>query len=237
MNADGTNGRSLTSTDQDDAPSWQPLPINGYARPKGATPVLTALAVAYKPCIAQNRTHGPPLSAGSCNPPTQSSDYLTVGTLDSNGQKAGATAWVRQDVRVGNPSTPADEADVQLRLSLSDVRNKDLSDYPGELSVQSSRRITDKDSTPAPNGGTGAATVQDLPLSITVPCAATSDTTIGSLCALDTTADTLVPGSVKEDRRSIWELSQVLVYDGGADQDADTTSDNTLFLDQGIFVP
>jgi hypothetical protein len=211
--------------------------LSGYPRPKGATPVFTALAVAYKPCTASNRTHGPPLAAESCNPPTQSSDYLTVGTLDANGQKANSTAWVGQRTIVGNPSTPADEADVKLTASISDVRQKDLSDYAGELQMQTTRRITDKDNTPAPNGGTGAATVQDLPFAATLPCATTTDTTIGSLCSIETTADALVPGSVKEGRRSIWELSQGLVYDGGSDGDADTSTDNTLFMDEGIFVP
>jgi hypothetical protein len=157
--------------------------------------------------------------------------------LDSNGQKAGATAWIGQRTVIGNPSTPEDEADVKLTTSISDVRNKDLSDYAGELQIADTRRITDKDNTPNPGGGTGAATVQDLPFSATVPCATTSDTTIGSLCSIETTADTLVPGSVKEGKRSIWQLSQIQVYDGGSDQDADTTSDNTLFMDEGIFVP
>jgi hypothetical protein len=240
-NPDGTSRTKLFSNvarafDYADI-SWQPIPINSYARPKGATPVFTSLTVAYRPCTGANRQHGPPLAALSCSPPLQSSDYLTVGTLDANGQKANSTAWVGQRTIVGNPSTPADEADVKLTASLSDVRQKDLSDYPGELEIRTTRRITDKDNTPAPNGGIGAATAQDLPFSATIPCATTSDTTIGSLCSLETTADALVPGSVKEGMRSIWELSQVEVYDGGSDGDADTSTDNTLFMDQGIFVP
>jgi hypothetical protein len=238
MNPDGTNVTLIDPNAQSNqAVDWQPLPINSYPRPKGATPVFTSLAVAYKPCTSNNRQHGPPLAGLSCSPPLQTSDYLTVGTLDSNGQKANATAWVGQRTIVGNPSTPADEADVKLTASISDVRQKDLSDYPGELSIQTTRRITDKDNTPSPGGGTGAATVQDLPFSATLPCATTTDTTIGSLCELTATADTLVPGSVKEGMRSIWELSQVLVYDGGSDGDADTAFDNTLFMDEGIFVP
>jgi hypothetical protein len=32
-------------------------------------------------------------------------------------------------------------------------------------------------------------------------------------------------------------LDPVRVYDGGADGDADTLADNTLFLTQGVFVP
>ena len=43
-------------------------------------------------------------------------------------------------------------------------------------------------------------------------------------------------GVVREGRRSIWEIGQVQVFDGGADGDADT-ADNTLFAVQGTFTP
>jgi hypothetical protein len=29
----------------------------------------------------------------------------------------------------------------------------------------------------------------------------------------------------------------VKVYDGGTDGDAETTADNTLFMDEGLFIP
>jgi Tol biopolymer transport system component len=239
--ADGTGQVNLTSNPSgtyDRDPSWQAVPSHGFARPKGATPAYVPLTVAYKPCVSWNRAHGPPFSLLSCNPPVQASDYLTVGTLDANQQRANSSGFAQYDAKPGNLSTPADEADVKLTLSILDVRKKDLSDYPGELSIETTRRISDKDnSPPAPFSGDTSATAQDFPFSAGVPCATTSDTTIGSLCSLSTTADTLVPGSVKEGMRSIWQLSRVLVYDGGADGDADTASDNTLFMDQGIFVP
>jgi hypothetical protein len=37
--------------------------------------------------------------------------------------------------------------------------------------------------------------------------------------------------------RAIWELSKTRVFDGGADGDADTAGDNTLFAVQGVFIP
>jgi hypothetical protein len=315
MDASGGGEQNVTNSPgvAEGSPSWQPVPINSYPRPKGATPFQTYLTVAYKPCSsgAENRQHGAPLDVPSCSPPAESSDYLTVGTLDANGQAAKAVGSVRLDVKPGNPSTTADEADVKVSVSVKDVRNlSDLSDYAGELLVRTSRQITDKDniqtktgfisfvtgSTPvsvatsgphllatgdhvaisgvsgAPcangswtitvtgngsftldgssgcgngNGGTwqqtdlprGAATTLDAPFSATVPCSGTADSTIGSLCELSTTADAIVPGQVTEEVRSNWELGQILVYDGGADQDADTTNDNTLFMDEGIFVP
>ena len=61
-------------------PDWQPIPINAYPRPKGATPVHASLVPAYEPCASPNRQHGPPLAFASCNPPAQTSDELTVGS-------------------------------------------------------------------------------------------------------------------------------------------------------------
>jgi hypothetical protein len=239
MNSDGSGqSRLLISTSEDLRPDWQPVPIDSYPRPKGATPFQTFFTVAYEQCTATNEMHGAPLVAPSCSPPIQTSDYLTVGTLDSNGQRANSYGYLRADVQGGDAGTPEDEADVKLAFFLKDVRNEsDLSDYAGELSLSASRQITDKDNTPSPDGGTGAATSTDTPLSFTVPCAATDDTAIGSLCTLTTSADTIVPGQVKEGMRSIWELGQVKVYDGGSDADADSTADNTLFMDEGIFIP
>jgi hypothetical protein len=40
-----------------------------------------------------------------------------------------------------------------------------------------------------------------------------------------------------EGKRAIWELDQARIYDGGADGDADTTGDNTLFEVQGVYAP
>jgi dipeptidyl aminopeptidase/acylaminoacyl peptidase len=233
MNVDGSGATSVANGFK---VNWQPIPINGYARPKGATPFLASLVVAYEPCSTPNEQHGPPLDGGSCAPPAQVSDFATVGTPPQD--PAASAGSVRADAVPDQASTPADEADVALRVSITDVRARPaLTDYAGELRATTIRRITDKDNTPGPDGGTGAATVQDGPLAFTVPCAPTTDTTIGSLCSVTTTADTLVPGSVKGGLRSIWQLAQVEVYDGGTDGQASTTGDNTLFMNQGIFTP
>jgi hypothetical protein len=133
----------------------------------------------------------------------------------------------------GNTGTSADEADVKVKLSTTDVRNKsDLTDYAGQLKASVVLRMTDRD-----NGPSELATVQDTPLSYTVPCTTTpGSSTVGSTCSLNTTADSVVPNTVKEGRRSIWQMDKVNVYDGGADGQA-STDPNTLFLTQGVFVP
>jgi Tol biopolymer transport system component len=239
INPDGSGQTRMPVSGNNGGPDWQPIPISGYARPKGATPFQTSLTIAYKPCDSPDEQHGDPLSVPSCSTPQQTSDFLTVGTLDANGQPAKSIGSVRYDVKPGTAANPADDADVKMNISIKDVRMKsDLSDYAGELQVTSARRITDKLNTPAPDATTQAATTQDTPFSITVPCApTTADTTVGSTCAISTTADAVVPGQVSENARSNWELGQVKVYDGGTDQDADTIGDNTLFMDQGVFVP
>jgi hypothetical protein len=214
-----------------------PLDVNmvncPYARPKGATPLYASLVPAYAPCTSPNRQHGPPLVFGSCNPPQQVSNQLTVGAPDANGQPANSIGSVRYDVVVGNPSTPQSEADVQVGVSMTDVRKSDLSDYTGELQISPSVRITDRN-----NGSSGSdlATTEDSPLPMTASCVATSSTSIGGTCSLSSSFNAVVPGAVVEGKRAIWQLGQVDVFDGGADGLA-STAPNTLFARQGIFVP
>jgi len=45
-----------------------------------------------------------------------------------------------------------------------------------------------------------------------------------------------MPGAVKETQRTIWELGQMQVNDGGPDGNA-ATEPNAPFARQGIFVP
>ncbi len=209
-------------------------PVAGYPRPQGATPLRVSLVPAFEECTSPNRTHGEPLDSPSCNPPVQESGHLTVGTPDANGRAANSVGSARFAVLAGDPSTPADEADVALSFDLTDVRNKgDLLDYTGELQASAVARITDRDNGPGPVAGT----VSDFVYSFTVPCSATTETSVGSTCATATTADALVPGTIKEGERSIWQLGQFEVLDGGADGQASTGGDNTLFARQGIFVP
>jgi glucose/arabinose dehydrogenase len=232
---DGTQFNSREVTGADRRPIlFVTLTNDAYAQPKGASPLRIPLVPAYRECTEPNRVHGPPLEHGSCNPPGLASSSLTVGTPDANGRSASAVGFMRYTVRPGAPGTPTDDADVALDFRLSDVRNAgDLSDYAGELQVRASVRITDRrngDSESQPG------TVEDLQLPATVHCAATSEDTIGGACALTTTLDAIWPGVVREGARSIWQLGQIEVLDGGPDGDVDT-ADNQVFARQGLFVP
>jgi hypothetical protein len=212
--------------------------IPGYPRPKGAGPARIALVPAYEECGTitnpSDRTHGPALAYPSCASPTQTSAFLTIGTTDANGQNAKSIGLTRLIVVPDNTGTPADEADLSIEVSMTDVREQGtLADYTGELEARPTVRFTDQ----VDGGGPLPATTEDVPFPVSVPCSATVDTTIGSACAITTSANAVLPGSVVGGRRSIWALDKMQVYDGGSDGSAATTADNTLFATQGLFVP
>jgi hypothetical protein len=223
-----------------------------YPRPKGATPLRASLAVAYNQCTTPNRTHGAPLADPSCNPPSQSSGTLSVGTLDSNGFAAQSVASVRLDVMQGNASTPANEADVGVTIRATDVRCRTTnaacpggqsSDYTGKLLATSKLRITDKRNGPSQ---TEDATTADTDLKVPVACSATAGASIiGAECALSTTLNAVIPGAVIEGKRSIWQLPEFSLKDAGPNGTGYGSScppscgdgDETTFLRQGIFIP
>jgi uncharacterized repeat protein (TIGR01451 family) len=209
-------------------------PSGTYVRPKGATPFRASLVPGYNPCQTMNSVHGAPLAFGSCGPPEPASGRLTVGTPDANAAPANSTGHVLMRVLAGSSTTPEDDADVKLDVSLSDVRYaSDLSDYAGELNARAGIRLTDKLNGP---DGTEAGTVSDFDLNIAVPCAATPSTATGGDCRVSTTADAINPGMVIEKARAIWELATIVVDDGGPD-DVASTQDNAPYMVQGVFVP
>jgi plastocyanin len=222
----GPNGTGMSGT----------VTVNpsGFPRPRGATPLRASLVVAYKPCNSANRTHGAPLSSGSCNPPVQESSFLTVGTGDANpGTTPNSVGSVRFDAKTTTPE------DIAINSNVTDVRNQSgLTDYAGQLEAKPVIRITDKNNSadPATKPFDEAGTTTDTPFSITLPCATTLDTGIGSTCSVSTSANAVLAGSVGDAKRTIWQLGQVQVFDGGSDGVA-STSGNTLFMDEGFFVP
>jgi hypothetical protein len=224
MNANGTNPTRITiDPDYQAEPSWQPIPYPRYVRPKGATPVRVPLVPAFEQCTVPDREHGPPLAFGSCNPPAQESAELTVGTS--------MTGFARYKTVVGNPATPAvDEADIALRVQVTDVREQGtLADYAGEVEAHAIARLTDR-------SALVPATLSDVTFPLTTQCTPTAATTVGSTCSLNTTLDALIPGAIVEGRRTILQLGQVEVIDGGPDDDT-ATAPNNVFLRQGVFVP
>jgi hypothetical protein len=233
--SDGSNFRVQSSRRRDPG---------GFPRPKGATPGLVALAVAYNQCSGgTNRQHAPPLAGQACNPPAAGSSVLTVGTGDAwPGTSPNFQGTVRFDSVTGNVSTEADEANVRLKVTMNDVRNKPaLTDYTGRVLAKLQLQITDNfnaEENPEP------ATTQMLDFKFPVDCVSTTDTSVGSTCNLTSTADSIYPGAVLEGKRTIWQLGQVTVLDAGPNGTGYAScpptcgdGDEATFARQGIWVP
>jgi Tol biopolymer transport system component len=244
MNPDGT-GRATVAhmAGEELAPDWQPVTTatpGAYPRPKGATPIRLSLVPAYQPCTAPNRTHGPPLAFGSCAPPDETSDERTVGTPEANGAAANMIGSLRIEAVVGNAATSADEADIAIRFSVTDVRCRSSSsfpctnanaaggtDYAGSVYGKLSLRITDRYNLPAP-AGQAPGTMTDRPLTFRAECLDNSDTSIGSTCSQTTTLDALYPAMVTEGDRAVVSVTGAEVSD---------TEFGLPFLRPGVFVP
>jgi dipeptidyl aminopeptidase/acylaminoacyl peptidase len=240
VNPDGSGATTVVNDpSQEDNPDWQPLRPPGYPRVKAASPTTVHLVPAVTSCSSPNGSHGAPLALPSCGPGSQSSSYLTVGTPDApaNGQAANSTGYVRFNVLTENPIdlTNGDQSDIQLTAQLTDVRQKaTLADYTGELRVLFNLRLTDRLNGA---GNVHPATTVDTTFGFNLTCATTPSGSVGSTCSASTTADAVVPSSTPEQKRSVWQMGKVEVYDGGSDGDADTPAGNTLFATQGIYAP
>ena len=212
-----------------------------HVRPKGASPLRASLVPSYKACGTPNRTHGAPLAFPSCNPPVQSSSFLTLGTPDANGAGANSVGSILLRVKASSPE------DVLINSSISDVRcqpatsasvcnsanGTDGPDYSGQVQGNATIRISDHYNGPGLNE---AATVVDIPFPVNGTCANTTSTTVGGTCTIATTANAVTPGSVKDTQRAVVEIGQLQVFDGGASGVAGA-ADATLFEVQGIFIP
>jgi hypothetical protein len=186
--------------------------------------------------------HGEPLGFPSCNPPVQSSSFLTVGTPDANGASANSLGFMLLKVKATHPE------DLLISTRISDVRCKpatdgsvcnsanaaDGPDYSGELQSNATIRISDHNNGPNHDE---AATVQDIPFPVNYFCANTSDTSTGSFCTINTTVSALIPEGYSFDGlRTVVEITQLEVSDGGPDGNV-ATAGNTGFLRQGLFIP
>jgi hypothetical protein len=89
------------------------------------------------------------------------------------------------------------------------------------------------------NGPSGSepATMQDIPVPFHISCVSTADRQVGRLDLRDPEGDGVSScPPPKEGVRTVIELTQIEVRDGGADGRA-ATQGNTLFMVQGLFIP
>jgi len=230
-----------------------------HVRPNGGAQFRVPLVVSYKACGVPNRTHGPALSAPSCNPARESSNWLTSGTTDANGFASQGVAFAKITVcasgtSTGTCSTPAGMSvpDVRIESKGTDIRCKvggptqanceggALSDYVGQVQGNATIRITDHHNSVTPGGTGDTATVTDLPFPVIAGCAANpaggNAMAIGGTCNVVTHANGVVPGAVVPNKRANVEIGQIQISDGGQAGVAGA-GDATLYGVQGIFIP
>jgi hypothetical protein len=175
--------------------------------------------------------HAPPLAVASCGSPQ------TTGTAHMGARSVGSASLTAD---AGNPATAADEADVGLQAQLTDIRsgNANGNDYapvPGgpDANLGFRLRLTDLlngASPPLP------ATATDLDFLVPLDCIGTASAVTGSTCATSTTANTVMPGMIREGASMVAQVFRVRVHDAGPDQLLGS-SDDRLFAQQGVFVP
>jgi Tol biopolymer transport system component len=229
----------------DTDPDWQARALQPpYARPASGAPMRVPLVPAFAQCAAPNNTHVAPLDLPACDPPgteANSGSPFHELTMSSDGAGAG---FVSLKVEPGNPATVADEADVRVAASASDVHTKPGGDYAGYVVLSVTMRITDR----ASGFGGVPGTVSDFPFQTPVTCSTSGTTGAGGACSIDTTLDSMVPGFAREGNLAVISLPEAELLDTGADGDVGqfnrgvcpptcASGDEGVFLRQGVYVP
>ena len=190
-------------------------------------------------------SHVGPLSGASCSGPTLQSSLLTTGTA-GKGQGVG-----RLETVAGDPGTPADDADLRVVASATDVRKaSDGLDYTGKMILRTKMRITDR-----ANGVLGgeSATTENFNFSFPLDCVATPQpnpqlpNNFGGSCTVTTTTDTLLANFANEGKRAVLSAVSMVLLDARADGTITSgsgtcplscgTGDEAVFLRQGVFTP
>jgi hypothetical protein len=228
-----------------------------HVHPRGATPVFVSLAPSFKACSTPNDSHLGGLAYPSCNPPIQSSNFLTVGTPDNNAAGANSIGSILLRAIPGNVAINANITDVRCLPgeSACDTVNPNAADgpdYTGQLQAVIGLRITDHYNSPAATPTT--ATTIDFSFPVPLNCGTTlpftgnpPGQTIGSTCRVATTMNAIMagmglPNAVLAGNRTVFEIPQrtapggIQVFDGGALGVAGA-SDATLYMEPAVFVP
>ena len=188
-----------------------------------------------------NSSHGPPLAFASCNPP---------GFVPGTQAHAGPQATSAADVTVipgDTDPTNGDQADIALTGFGTDVRTGSATgpDYNpaasgADMNSVGKIRISDHyngtTGQPCAASGSCPATVSDLDFAAPVTCVPTVDPSVGSSCTIGTTADSLIPGIVLEQKKAVIQAFRLRLKDAGANGAPGDTDDRDAFM-QGIYIP
>lgn len=205
-----------------------------------ATPLRVALVPSFRQTIGTTQcqarggapsTHGAPLNFTSCDPP----GYVP-GTAARLGP--GSSGFADLTVLEGDLVTAADEADVSVSLHASDVRDRQSGgDYlPSatgpDVTLKLKLRVSDDaNGSPAVERGT----ITDFSFDVPVSCTATAGIA-GSTCDASTSADSVLPGMIREGKDTVIQAFRARLDDSGANR-VRGDGDDRNFAMQGLYIP
>jgi hypothetical protein len=224
-----------------------------HLRPKGATPLVAPLVIAYDQCTTGNSEHNPPHLAGnSCVPPTRSSSLLTTCEPTVNACPVAFRGQIKLVVTLApNDIKILPDPAALTGSGIQDVRCGDLTgslcsnandlgppDYTGFLAAYMTWRMTDHDNGPSGGPYDQTGTVQDLFFPIPFVCSSTGPS-VGATCVPPATTANAICACISSSKRVNTELNDVRVFDGGTDGNPFNVSDgpNRVFARMGLFWP
>jgi hypothetical protein len=224
----------VTSSGLRTDPDWQPLPTASYSHPQSASQLSVSLVPAFRQCGTganpSNAKHAPPLATNSCNPPSPGSVLAAVGTTS---QSSAQMTVVPGDT----DPTNGNQANISITASLTDIQAVAGGDYNPNASGADLTAVTRFRTTDKANGYGGLpATATEYDFKVPIDCSSTSKHSIGSTCTANTTANSLIPGLIQEQRQTIVQAFRVRIDDSGANG-IRGDSDDRIFMTQGVFVP
>jgi Tol biopolymer transport system component len=233
MNADGSGKAMVDNTGFYSRLDWEPLPFASYPHPQSASQLSLSLVPTFRPCgtpaSPTNAQHSSPLSNQACSPPTPGSSVARVGP---NAQASAGFTVIPGDTDLTN----GNQADISLIADLTDIQMSAGGDYDpnptgADLTEVTRLRITD-----SANGYGGlAATASEYDFGVPIACSPTNNPR-GATCAANTTANTLIPGFVQEQKHAVVQAFRVRIDDSGVNG-VRGDSDDRIFATQGVFVP
>jgi hypothetical protein len=239
MTADGSQMQFVaqgivTSSGLRTDPDWQPLPTASYSHPQSASQLSVSLVPAFRQCGTaanpSNAKHSPPLATNSCNPPSPGSVLAAVG---ASSQSSAQMTIVAGDT----DPTNGNQANISITASLTDIQSTAGGDYNPNASGADLTAVTRFRTTDKANGYGGLpATATEYDFKVPIDCSSTSKHSIGSTCTTNTTANSLIPGQIQEQRQAVVQAFRVRIDDSGANG-IRGDSDDRIFATQGVFAP
>jgi hypothetical protein len=135
-------------------------------------------------------------------------------------------------------------ADIFITSQATDVRAGDPSgpDYDpnpngADLTLVEKWRISDHANSSSQSICTTSCpgTVADLDFPVPVECAQTSAADVGSTCAVDTSANAVLPGAIQTSEQAVIQVFRLRLNDAGPDG-VPGGGDDTLFQQQGLYL-